>query len=223
MKRFLLVSLLLPAIHGAAPPAPFDNEQLAYYCNWPSGLNLGEGQLKAKRKGSGWDLELTIDAAIPAFAVKDKFHSLTGPDFTSIEFERDTAHGKKTDKDKTAFDANGHATRTGGAPSDLPDGARDALAFLYYTRQQLGQGRVPPPQTVVYGAAYTVREEYTGAKMLRIGDKRLETDGIAVHAKGKTSTFDMDIYFARDAGRTPVVIKVPLSLGVFSMELVRLP
>jgi hypothetical protein len=38
---------------------------------------------------------------------------------------------------------------------------------------------------------------------------------------GPTSTIKFEMYFARDAARTPLLIRVPLQMGSFAMELVR--
>jgi hypothetical protein len=38
---------------------------------------------------------------------------------------------------------------------------------------------------------------------------------------GPKSSFSLETFFARDAARTPLLIRVPLSAGTFSMELVR--
>jgi hypothetical protein len=39
--------------------------------------------------------------------------------------------------------------------------------------------------------------------------------------KGPKSSFAFEMFFARDAARTPLLVRVPLSAGSFSMELVR--
>jgi hypothetical protein len=39
--------------------------------------------------------------------------------------------------------------------------------------------------------------------------------------KGPASEITFEMFFARDAARTPLVIRVPLTLGTFSMELAR--
>jgi hypothetical protein len=214
----------------AAPPAPEPtSEQLTYNVNWPSGLSLGEAHLQASRNpvGDRWDLELTIDAAIPAFAVRDRFHSTTGADYASREFQKDSMHGPRIAKETITFDPpNGTATRAtnpDGGKSDLSlaPGTRDALAFLYYLRKELSQGRVPSSQTVVFGAPYQVRLEYTGGQTVKVDEKGVEADGLLVHATGPASTFSFEMFFARDAARTPVLVRVPLSLGAFTMELAR--
>ena len=38
-----------------------------------------------------------------------------------------------------------------------PACAKDALTFLYYVRRELSQGRMPPQQTMFFGASYEIR------------------------------------------------------------------
>ena len=95
------------------------------------------------------------------------------------------------------------------------------MAFLYFARRELGQGRVAPPQQVFFGSAYSVRMDYTGAQTITVSDKPSVTDHLVVHVKGPKSDFSFEMFFARDAARTPLLIRVPLSVGTFSMELVR--
>jgi hypothetical protein len=47
------------------------------------------------------------------------------------------------------------------------------------------------------------------------------TDRLASSVHGPSSNLDFDLLFARDAARTPVLIRVPLALGTFSLELIR--
>src|ERR1700680_837246 len=100
--RLLMASLTIAAI--AAPPVgppSFDNEQLRYNINWPSGLSLGEAALSATSSKLPTDpsqrlhLQLDIDAGVPGFSVSDRYRSETAGEFCSSEFARTTAHGKK--------------------------------------------------------------------------------------------------------------------------------
>jgi hypothetical protein len=109
----------------------------------------------------------------------------------------------------------------GESDLDLPACARDALAFIYLTRREMGQGRMPPAQKIFLGSAYTVRMEYTGAMTVPVADKPTVTDHVVAYLKGPKADFNFEIFFARDAARTPLLIRVPLSMGTFSMELVR--
>ncbi|HWR54524.1 MAG TPA: DUF3108 domain-containing protein [Bryobacteraceae bacterium] len=227
--RILLTALIASAAWAgqnkpAAAPVPFANETLSYTINWPSGLSLGEGRMTANRSGEEWRFGLALDASIPGFTLTDTFASLAAGEFCSREFVKKSTHGKRKTDEKTTFEPDRRiATRetTGGGKSEISIEAcpRDALAFLYYVRRELSHGRVPPPQTVYYGAAYQVRLEYGGAQAIRVNDKPYTADRIMTTFKGPASNFTFEMFFARDAVRTPLVIKVPLMLGTFSMEL----
>jgi hypothetical protein len=49
----------------------------------------------------------------------------------------------------------------------------------------------------------------------------VQTDKVTCTVKGPNSEVKFDMYFARDPARTPLVIKAPLAMGTFSMELIR--
>ena len=223
------VALALAPAAFAQTGFPFQDESLHYNVNWPSGLSLGEATFTAHHKAGEWDLAMTLDSAIPGFAIADKTRSSMTDGLCSLEMERDISHGAKQTREKTTFDqSKGEATRTtvfpeGGGTSTFsaPGCPRDAMAFLYFARRELGQGRVAPPQQVFYGAAYSVRMDYTGAQTITVSDKPSVTDHLVVHVKGPKSDFSFEMFFARDAARTPLLIRVPLSVGTFSMELVR--
>ena len=68
----------------------------------------------------------------------------------------------------------------------------------------MGQGRVPPAQQVFFGSAYAVRMDYTGAQDITVGDKPAVTDHVMVSVKGPKADFSFEIFFARDAARTPL-------------------
>jgi uncharacterized protein DUF3108 len=220
---------------SAAPtgPATFENEQLRYSINWPSGLSLGEAQLHASLVKATADtperrhLEFDVDAAVPGFAVADKYKSDTSADFCSVEFQKNASHGKKKVDEKTTFDQQaGTATRqtaAGGGKTELktPQCGKDALAYLYFVRRELSQGRVPPRQTLFFGGAYEVRVEFAGTQNIRIGEANLEADRMTASVKGGASDIDFEIFFLKDSARTPALVRVPLALGTFSMELIR--
>lgn len=234
MKFFWCVPLLL----GLAAPGPagsginFHEEVLHYNINWPSGLSLGEAVIKAVKVKSGgpegdrWKLEFQLDAAIPGFQVADRLNSLSSETFCSVEYEKDSTHGKKVIKEKTTVDpATGVASRetVNGGKSEIPVGAcvHDGLSFLFFVRNELAQGRIPPAQTILFGAPYQIRLEYGGAKTVPIGGVATEADRLVASLKGPSSENSFELYFARDAVRTPLLVRVPLAMGSFSMELAR--
>jgi len=88
-------------------------------------------------------------------------------------------------------------------------------------RHELGQGRLPAAQTVYFGAPYQVRLEFAGTQAIRMGDKNVEADRLKASAKGPSSEISFEIFFLKDTGRTPALVRVPLSLATFTMELVK--
>ncbi|MBL8174976.1 MAG: DUF3108 domain-containing protein [Bryobacterales bacterium] len=223
MNLLSIFFLSLPLWSGV----PTDGESLQYTINWPSGLSLGEGRIKASRSGANWSFELQFDAAIPGFAIADNFVSLADAGQCSLLFERDLQHGKRKSKEKITFDqAAGTAvreTQSGGGKTTLQTGscAKDALAFLFHLRSELAKGRIPPPQNAYYGAPYNIRLQHKGSERIRLGDAMEDSDKIAATIKGPASTIDVELFIGKDANRTPLLVKIPLAMGQFSLELVR--
>lgn len=204
------------------------DETLNYLINWPSGLSLGEARMEAKQAGQRLQYEFSIEAALPGFAVRDRYQSIVAAEgLCSLEFEKQFAHGQRKGHERTTFDLQGgvaaRETLEGGGKSEirLPPCPRDALAFLYYLRRELGQGRLPPAQTIFFGAGYEIRLQYGGTQTVRLNDSRVEADRLAVTVKGPASENSFEVFFARDAARTLVLARVSFPMGVFSMELVR--
>lgn len=232
MKRASYLPLILLSVCGSALAAsaqtgyPFQDETLHYSVNWPSGLSLGDVAMTAHHSGSGWDFQMSLNAGVPGFQVADSFRSATNADTCSLEFDRDLSHGRKKTHEKTTFDYArkvAHRATGGGGQSDLPISqcARDALALVYYARRELGQGRVPPQQDAFFGAPHSVRMEYTGAQSIQVGDRPETADRVVVYLKGPSTDTRFEIFFARDAARTPLSVRVPFSVGTLSMDLVR--
>jgi hypothetical protein len=143
--------------------------------------------------------------------------------------ERETNHAGKKGSEKLTFDQKaGTAVRAtlfpeGGGKSDFFIGtcARDAVAYSYYAREELGQGRVPASAQTYFGSAYSTSMVYTGSQDITVGNKRVTTDHLNVSVKGPASDFHFEVFYARDAARTPLQIRVPLSMGTFTLDLVR--
>jgi hypothetical protein len=230
----LLASLVASSAYGTAVAAklPFEDETLRFNVNWPSGLSLGEAELaatrqKAEAEGERFELRFRLDASIPSFHVADRYRSVTAGELCSTEFEKEVEHGTKKARELTTFDSGGGtATREtlgGGGKSEIQVRAcaRDALAFLYHVRSELASGRIPPQQDVLFGASYNIRLEYLGRQAVRVGGATTEADRMQVNVKGTASDTAFEIYFALDAVRTPVLARVPLPMGTFTLELVR--
>ncbi|HVY92383.1 MAG TPA: DUF3108 domain-containing protein [Bryobacteraceae bacterium] len=212
-----------PALKGF----PFTNESLSYTVNWPSGLSLGEVHTTATGTPTGWNFQFTLDAAIPGFAVKDSFESTATKDLCSETFHKNTSHGAKKSGETVSIDQqSGIATRTpangvGASKVNVSACVRDALTFLFYARRELGQGRVPLAQEIIFGAVYNGSFEYAGAATINVGGKPVLSDKIICHIRGPASDNTFEAYFDRDPARTPLSVRVPLAMGKFSLELVR--
>ena len=218
-----LVALLVLALDlSASNPR---SEQFRYQLNWPSGISLGEGQLKAIETEGVWKLELTLEAAIPGFQVVDRFNSTLNAGFCSLEFERDFVHGPRKSKEKTSFDLQESRAKRkteGGGTSEIATSAcpHDALGFLFFARQELIAGRVPQLQPVYAGGAYQLRMELMGTQAITIGGAVVNADCYRITTKGAASNATFEVLFAKDQFRTPLLVRVPFALGTFTMELI---
>jgi hypothetical protein len=238
--RFLLLVMACAPLLPAADQLtgfPFQNETLRYKVNWPGGTNLGEATLSAqKTNGGGWDFDMQANVAIPIVPIADRYRaSAAGFDLCSATLDRTISHGNKKVTEKTEFNqkTNIGTRRTivpatadkpaGGGSSEvqLPTCARDALTYQYWARREMGQGRVPAAGRVFFGSGYDVKMVYTGALDIPVAGKPVTTDHVTVSGKGPASNFTVEIYYARDAARTPLLIKIPVSVGTVSLELVR--
>lgn len=225
---FLVAALVLVAAPVAESTLP--NETLHYSVNWPSGLSLGEATLSASSSREANEpgrmhFQFDLDAGVPGFAVSDRFHSIASGGLCSQEFQKTTSQGAKRVDDKETFDAgSGTVTRGSGSGqteiSANPCG-KDALAFLYFVRQELSQGRIPPRQTVFFGAPYEIKLDSAGSESVKIGNALVATDHLKASVSGPSSNINFDLFFLQDRSRTLALVRVPLALGTFSMELVR--
>ena len=211
--------------------AAFADESLRYVINWPSGLSLGEAQLESRAVSSGKDApsrleyKFFLDASVPGFTVADRLRSLVTDRICSIEFEKTIQHGLRKSSEKVTFKPEaGVATRktVGGGQGDIPISgcAHDALAYLYHLRSELAAGRLPAAQTILFGAPYQISLQFAGTEEIRVNDERIAADRLEARLKGPASQSKFELFFARDAARRLVKVRVPLPLGSFSMDLV---
>ena len=211
------IALALPILAFA------QTESLNYAVNWPSGLTLGEGSLVTRPVESGYSIELRLEASIAGFAIVDTYRSTVNQSGCSLAFEKESVHGKRKSAERSTFEA-GTLTRqtSGGGKSQTSAGPcpRDALAFIRFLRKELAGGRLPPAQTIYFGAAYQARLQYAGAETITVGESRVEADRLMAIIKGPASELSFEIWFAHDEPRTPLLFKLPLAVGLFSMELV---
>jgi len=234
-----LLSLLAP-VYGAESAAAPSSEQFHYSVNWPSGLSLGEATLSFSKTAAAAGQpgtiksEFTVDAAIPGFAVADKYSSRAATDYCSVRFDKKLRHGSRQADEVLNFDQQ-HMTvsretltashdpgeNLGSSDVSAPACAKDALAFLAFLRNELAGGRLPQQQSVFFGAAYDVKVDFRGAETVKVGEASMQADRVNVSVHGPASDVSFIAFFAHDAGRTPLVIRVPLALGTFSMELMK--
>ncbi|HYP06234.1 MAG TPA: DUF3108 domain-containing protein [Bryobacteraceae bacterium] len=216
-----------PAKAEPAKPKPATkSESLKYEVNWPSGLSLGEAILTSAPTPSLLNFAFQMDASIPGFSVSESVDSRATPEFCSVLLYKRGVRGSRKVDERTEFDqAKMTATRKteGGGKSELstPACAKDALAFLYFLRRELAAGRLPPQQKVYYGSAYAVSLKFTGTERIVVAGEALEAEKITASVKGPVTAATADLFFAKDAVRTPLLIRVPLKAGQFSLELIR--
>ena len=233
-RRILLLFLVCAPLILAADQLtgfPFQNETLRYRVVWPGGSSLGDVTLTAhKSADGGWDFDMSTTAGIPLVPISDKYKSsAAGMDLCSSTLTREISHGTKKVIEKTEFDQkNNQAHRqttvpAGGGKTEfaIPTCGRDALTFQYLARREMGQGRVPPAGKVFFGSGYEVKSVYTGAQDIPVAGKPTTTDHVNVSVKGPASDFTFEIFYARDPQRTPLLIRIPVSIGTVSLELVR--
>jgi hypothetical protein len=222
MRRLLLAVAVLSA--GSSFNA-LSQETLRYNLNWPSGLSLGEGTLSSSKTESGWNVNFVIEASLPGFTLSEQVKSAMSPAFCSIELEKIAERGRRKANETTTFEEGKAVRKTsgGGGQSEISTSScgRDVLAFLQYARKELAQGRVPQPSTILYGAPYRVRMDYAGTQNVIVSEKPVTADRLNVTVKGPQADVTFEAFFARDAARTPVLFRIPVAIGTFSLELVR--
>lgn len=221
MTRAVVMLLCAAAAYCAGPR----EESFRYEVKWPSGLALGEAQMKASRDTGRWILEFQLDASVPGFRVLDRYRSVVDDKYCSQEFEKEFEHGGRKGKEITTF-ANGRATRVtanGGGKSefDVPGCARDALAYLFFVREEVARGRIPATQKLYFGAGYDVKLQFGGAESVKVSEAPLDTDKLRVTVTTTNGKVELDLFLARDEARTPALVRVPFAMGNFSMEWVR--
>lgn len=205
-------------------------ETLHYSINWQSGLNLGEATIGAEKNAASgtdgnWNFQLTLDAAVPGFLIRDDYKSASDAKFCSSLLEKTVTRGTKKSSEKVTFNQTTKTvkreTPTGGKSESQAAGecAHDALAFLQFTRQELAQGRLATNQSVYLGAKYDLQLTYTGTESIRLENRPTEADKVRVSIHGPKADTTFDIYFARDEVRTPLLARLPLALGTFTVEL----
>jgi len=209
---------------AVAPPPQSKSETLHFNVNWPSGLSLGEGEMSAILNSDGWSFSYHLDAGVPGFSINESAHSRASADFCSLELVKEGNRGKRHLQETTTFDSSGlTATRTtanGGGKTETRTSAcaKDALTFIQFARRELAAGRLPAAQPVFYGAGYQTRVQYTGTQRIKVDNDTVEVDRLNAIIKGPATELTVELFFARDAARTPVLVQIPVAMGKFSVE-----
>ena len=207
-------------------------ETLHYSVNWQSGLSLGEAALRSDKLSAepeggepgGWNFGLTLDAAVLGFTIRDEYSSTADDKFCTSKVEKNMTRGTRKTVEKVQIDRHTElATREtqDGGKSDysVPDCVHDALAFLQFVRRELAQGRMAPQQPVILGAKYDVLMTYIGTETIRVAGENIAADRVHTAIKGPKAEITADLYFSHDELRTPVLARIPLTLGTFTVEL----
>ncbi len=232
LPRFLFVLLLAASPAAAAGPLtgfPFTGETLRYAIKWPSGVPMGEATVSATGENGGWRFDMNFNAGLPGFPFNDSYRSAVTANLCSVALSRSITHGTKKVEEQTTFDQQRHTAErrtllpAGGGRSDLdlPDCAQDALAYWFLARREMGQGRVPPAARVFFGGPYQVSAQYTGAMEITVDNKTETTDHLNVSIKGPASDLTVEVFYARDPARTPLLIRIPAPVGKVTLNLVR--
>ena len=218
MKYFAIAFLIFPAF----------GESLHYTINWPSGLSLGEATLRSdhisdkaggEKTNSHWDSALDIDASVPGFVIRDHYESTAGNDLCSTRFEKKYTHGKHSTEERISFDQDQHTASRETVRAEekttfrISSCARDALTFIQFARKELAQGRLAPQQPCCWAPPMTCVSNITGTMTINVGDKKTEADRSSPRSEARQSNLTVEIFFARDAARTPLLAKVAARSG----------
>lgn len=211
---------------------PAAAETLHYSVNWQSGLSLGEASLRSEKltaaseagQTGGWSFEMLLDAAVPGFTIRDEYSSTTDDKLCTSQLKKAVTRGARKTVERVQIDsAASSATREtesgGKSQYPVPDCVHDAMAFLQFVRQELAQGRMAPQQFVILGAKYEVQLTYAGTETIRVAGDNLAADRVKTVIKGPKADVIADLYFSHDGLRTPVLAKIPLAMGTFTVEL----
>jgi len=204
--------------------AAAQTETLRYSVSVPPGLSLGEGSISSARSADTLKFGLFVDASLPGFAIKDRFAAEATPGLCSVHFSKESEHGTRKSSETLEFDTGRSVVvrqTRGGGKSELPvkPCARDALTALFHLRREMDAGRIPPPQTVFFGAQYELKFDHEGIQRITLGQKQVEADKVIASLTGPVSELTVELFLSREKGRVPLALRVPFALGVLSMEL----
>ena len=207
----------------------FTDESLRYNVNWPSGAEPGRSHLHRaplrRGLGSGCDRE----SRRPGFALADKFHSAV--DRGALLHRIRARPEPRRPSEPTRRPISISSRQAHRAPRCFRPAAARAISesrpapatrgVPLLRARRVGPGPRARSAAGVFRAGLFGTLDYTGPQAIAWAGSPDVTDRIHVTVKGPKADFVFDIFFARDAARTPLRIRVPLAPGVFSLELVR--
>ena len=218
-------AVLMAQSASSSWPVLAAGEKLEYNLRWPSGITLGEATLKATHTGNQMFLEATVDADIPQYHALYTFSSVTDEQFCSQQFRMVLHEGKRIVNDTFEFDQNNHQVhrvrngRSTTASLSDTDCARDPLALIYYFRQQLALGKLPPGASgVLYlGEAYTVHYD-AAAPGPASGSKAPQGELFNIRVDAPNAP-NLEVSIRNDPQRVPISLRIAFSLGTLSADL----
>ena len=167
------------------------------------------------------------DAAVPAFAVTESAKSKGTKDLCSTELIKDGTRGQRSieREDQVRHGETHSHSQTGGGGGKSEIGSAPVQGthrtFISMSGRSLLPDVSPPQQAVYYGSAYQTRLQYTGTQKMRSGDEFVDADRLTATIKSSSKEMTVDLFFARDAARTPLLVQIPVAVGKFSVEFVR--
>ncbi len=210
-------------VASAFPPFQ-QGETLRYRLQWPSGITLGEATLRVSPAGKELRLELTVEAGLPQYTLRDTFSAVASlDDLCSIQFHQKIAEGERQREESIEFDpATRQATHTRGNQTTtmaVPQCARDPLTFLYYFRRELAAGRRVASGAVQLGTSIAVQIAPGVPEPVRVSGQTKPADHYVVTYSGTRGSKTFHLWLSPDAARAPVRIRAPFPLAEFAAEL----
>ena len=224
MPPSVILLCLLAAAHSSRAAVIPDREYLAYDVTRTSGLSLGETTFRAEATAEGWAFEMTLQVSLPTLEIQEEYRAKADVSLCSMEFSKNASRSEQKTQERVEFDPQAReavGNTVQGRESKLPlsSCARDGLTFLYFLREQLAAGRIPPPDSIYFGTQYQIGVKYLETGDIEVDGELRPSDRIQVDLSGPKSQLDFEIFFGKDEARTPLLIRIPLETGAFWLRL----
>ncbi len=196
------------------------DENINYSVKWPGGATHGRGQFKTDTAAA--NMAFSVDASIggtfatPDVPAKGSFQSARNNGCTTLLSKRYEVGFRKSSETTTVNGTTGTRQSTPGGSSTFTTAACpvDVLAYIEVFRKALSAGQKPTSATVLFGATYQLAITYPTPT-----NGNVDTAHFVVTGPKSTTTVEID--FQKDATRTPVTIRVPMTVGTVALEIVR--